>query len=58
VQKSLQEVTEGDPSTFSALWLIRVVWQPMPFLLVAAKGILDQEAVLSHQVVKGLEEVS
>jgi hypothetical protein len=30
----------------------------MPFLLVAAKGILDQEAVLSHQVVKGLEEVS
>jgi hypothetical protein len=28
----------------------------MPFLLVAAKGLLDQEAVLSHQVVKGLEE--
>jgi hypothetical protein len=25
-------------------------------LLVAAKGLLDHEAILSHQVVKGLEE--
>ena len=28
----------------------------MPFVLVAAKGLLDQEVVLSHQAVKGLEE--